>query len=346
MINKFYFFGILFLLFISLGFATCSVSSLTTSGASAAQIGDSVVVSVTYSGTTCSGEQLYLDGSSGLSVDPSYRTLGSDSGSESFTISASTEGTYTYSARLSTTQSTPASVSFVSPDVLTVLGSSSPSSVSGKTVGTSFTLSIIISNPSAADITTTYSFTYDSSYFSISGGTSGSLTVTAGDTTTLTRTVTASTYYSGSKQVEFNLGSNDGTYTTTVTVSRADDSSTSDGDSSTHTTTVVIEEIITPEDDSVLEEISEDTEESDISVGDQDEEATEESILQVEVQNTIDEVSMSISNARVAGNDVSAALAKLEEAQQLFDEGRYEEARALAAEALDLANNAASPSSS
>lgn len=340
MANKFFVFAFLFItLSVSLGFAACSVSSLTTSAASAAQVGNSVVVTATYSGTSCTGEQLYMDTSAGLTSDPSYRTLGSDSGSETFTVTAATEGTYTYSARLSTTQSTPSSISFISPDVLTISGSSSPSSVSDKTVGTSFTLNIIISNPSAASITTTYSFTYDSSYFSILGGTSGSVSVTAGDTTTLTRTVTPSTYYSGSKQIEFNLGSNDGAFTTTVTVVRGTSDTTSDTSGSrARTAAVLTEEAVATEEGTPVEEESL-VEEVEV----QERDSVDGQGLRVEVQAAIDEASMAISDARVVGNDVSAALAKLEEAQRLFDEGRYEEARALATEALELANSAAKP---
>ncbi len=322
---------VVLLLAVSAVLADCSVSSLTTSAASAAQVGDSLVVTVTYSGSGCSGQQLYLDTAGGITADPTSKTLSSDSGSTTFSVSAAVPDTYSYNARLSSTSSATASVSFISPDVLTVSDSSNPSTVSGQAVNSAFTLSIILSNPSAADITTTYSFTYDGSHLSISGGaTSGSVTIGAGETTTVTRSVTPITYFIDDDLV-FNLGSNTGAFTTAVsTVSRplpsSGGSSSSKKDYVANATANVTTNQTTSS-DATNASTSTQTPSNDSSVVQPPPSVNETEKYEVSV--LIEDLKSKLAIMKNSGYDVSSVESSLQDAIAAFDSGDYQKAKSI-----------------
>ena len=135
---------------------------------------------------------------------------------KTFTISAGTANTYTYYAQAGSVSSTEKTIVFEDPSVLTVSGS--PTSVT-KNAGESFTLSIDITNSQSEPITTSYSLSYSSSDFSVSGDptSDSSLVINAGSTKNLEWTITLdSDITTGTYTINFELGDNDDAFTVTV----------------------------------------------------------------------------------------------------------------------------------
>ncbi len=368
------------LFFVSLLFAGCSITSITTSAVSSAQVGDTVTVTVTLVGSGTPSGTLYLYGSSGLTIDPTTgRTLGSCSGTNTFIVTAAVAGDHTYYAQFGSERSSEAIVQFVSPNVLTVLPASNPSSVSNQALNSPFTLTIIVYNPSGTNITTSYSFTYTTSVISLSGSTSGSLTVASGDTTTLTRSVTPTNYFSGEK-VLFNLGTNPGAFTTTLsTVSapsgKVDKKIVVEEETPPDTTKPAVTTICSADSACAADEYCSEgkcikvtgtcgyasdhkwikyecCEDNDCATGYECKEhkCVEKEIVppltvtKEQAQAAIDSANSAIITASKEGKDVTAAKKKLFEAQNAFGEGNYEQAKKLSEETKALAEAAKSVS--
>lgn len=221
------------LIFASLAFADSITSVTTSSSVSTATTGTNVAitsVSSADSGTVTATRIEIVSSGSGtggsLTIsDPSagyYSSVpvSSSGTSKTFTVTAGTADTYTYSVRATysggSKSSTDAILEFVNPSALTVSGSPSTTT---KALSESFTLSISIQNSQSSAITSSYSLSYDSTYFTVTGDptSSSSTTINAGTTTTLQWTVTEAAAYSGSKTITFALGDNLNAFTTTVT---------------------------------------------------------------------------------------------------------------------------------
>ena len=232
--NKFFFAWLLLLLLLfSFSFAACTVSTVSASSEQSATVGTQVQVSASYVGTDCTSESLYLYPSTGLTVtDPisGYYTGVASGTSKTFLVRASSAGTYSYYAQVSSTTSTSVNIVFSAPSsVFNVAGS--PSTYSA-TASSSFPVVVNITNIGSSATTTSYSLSYSSSYFSVSGdSTSSTITVPAGSTTQLSWTVTP-TCFTGSNSLSLSLGSTIGVFTSAVT-SSACPSSPSSGESTT-----------------------------------------------------------------------------------------------------------------
>jgi len=186
---------------------------------SRATTGTNVVVTVSVTASQSETTDLRLITSpSGITIsDPptgyySSISVSTSPTTKTFTITAGTEGTYTYYAQAGTTQSTAKTIVFVSPSSLTVSGS--PTSVT-KNVGQSFTLTITIMNPQANAITTSYSLNLPPDWTASGDKTSDTITMNPGTTTTLRWTITVST--SGSKTITFQLGNNVNAFSVSAT---------------------------------------------------------------------------------------------------------------------------------
>jgi len=235
---------------ISFSFATCSVSGASASSVSTATTGSTVSVTTSYTGTDCTGESLYLDYDSGLSVTDPASGFYSGVPSETlkiFTITSSNSGVYNYNSRVSSTSSTSQSIEFVDPSVLII--SMTPVTKSSSS-GSTFALTVTLSNTkSSAAVSTSYALSYSGSYFSISGdSTSGSVTIPASSSTQLSYTVSVNCF-SGSKTIYFGVGDESEASSVVITSSNCPSSSSDDDDSSSTTQQSVVTDnngVVTP----------------------------------------------------------------------------------------------------
>ena len=205
-------------------YASCSITSVSaSSSASRVTTGTSVTITVTYSGSECTSETVYLlssGGSGGLTVsDPSsgYYSGVSSGSSKTFTVTASTAGTYQYWGMVSTSESTKGTLVYEAPSVISVSGTPTSSIV---TQGTSVKLNVTLTNPGAA-LTTSYRLVVsDTGSLSVSGDPVNSVTslsMGASSSTTLQWTISVPTYFSTSKTAVLELGSDSDSFTSTIT---------------------------------------------------------------------------------------------------------------------------------
>ncbi len=228
-------FAITFAAITPLALATCTstngVSATATPSVSTVTTGTSVSVGTSISvSTSCSADSITLVSSpSGISIsDPatgSYTGVSLTSTpttANTFTITASTDATYSVYVSVDGLSTTESTIVFVKPDTLQVSGSPSSTTASG---GSSVTITISITNPptSSGDITSSWSISATSGITLSGDATSSTGTNFArGQTRTYTWVATlASGISSGSKLVTFALGNNANAFTAGITVPSA-----------------------------------------------------------------------------------------------------------------------------
>lgn len=206
---------------------TSSSSSTLTTGTSAV-----ITATVTASSSSCTANiALVSTGqSSGASMTVSDPSTGSYSGvtvttsgvSKTFTVSAGTVDTYDYYVTAGTSQSTSATITYIAPSTLTSDSASTPTSVTNLTATSqTFHINVILNNPQASSVSTAYNLSFDASKFSVSSGdaSSGTVTIGASSSKTLSWLMNYGTAFTGSKTISLDLGDSTGAFTTTVTPS-------------------------------------------------------------------------------------------------------------------------------
>ena len=243
--NKYFILAIFAIVFVTAiplpALATCTstsgVSATATPSVSTVTTGTSVSVGTSISVTTsCSADSITLVSSpSGVSIsDPatgSYTGVSltnTPTTANSFTITASTDATYSVYVSVDGLSTTESTIVFVKPDTLQVSGSPSSVSASG---GDTVTITISITNPptSSGDVTSSWSISAPSGVTLSGDATSSSGTnFVRGQTRTYSWVATlASGISSGSKPVTFALGSNSNAFTAGISVPAAAGSSSS-----------------------------------------------------------------------------------------------------------------------
>ena len=226
----------LVLALIPLAFAdSCTSLTITTSTPSSTlTTGTSAVISstLTASSSSCTSNVNIVStgASSGGSFTVSDPATGSYSGStistggtsKTFTVSSGTADTYDYYVTGGTSQSTTESLTYIASSTLTIDSASGPSSVTNTSQNQSFTLYIVLNNPQASDVTTSYALNSDAAQVSISGdSTSGSSTIPASSSTAFTYVVNITTASTSAFTITFDVGDTTDAYTVSVTPAAA-----------------------------------------------------------------------------------------------------------------------------
>lgn len=213
-----------FAIFSTTAFAAQCLSDVsTTTSTSRATTGTSVTITATTTGTSCTISSLALVSTPSLTVnDPaSGQYSGFSAGTaKDFSVTGGTAGTYTYYARGTTSDgsvdSTATILEFVSPSDLIVTSTPASASV---TQGNTFSLTINVQNPSASDVTTSYTINLPSALERTSGDpvSSSGTSISASSTKTLSLTIRhKTTVCMTSGTVTFDIG--DTTNATSVSV--------------------------------------------------------------------------------------------------------------------------------